>query len=171
MINTAERAEFFSLTSICCLLHDKYMHCLLLKCSNYHLNFNNVRFFCSESVFSSTGRRRWAGEFELCRIFPREASSASKRGLSTEHAAGCFYMKSQSLEMNLVSSVHTGMSESWSLTQRQMLEKTTPTCLTWTTRWTFLKCVLFFSFCSSKERWLWQKIREGERMAYFQYNQ
>lgn len=37
--------------------------------------------FPSEFVFSSTGLRKWAGEFELCRIFPREASSASKRGL------------------------------------------------------------------------------------------
>ena len=57
--------------------------------------------FPSEFVFSSTGLRKWAGEFELCRIFPREASSASKRGLFYTQQVALQYVKSYRLEHKL----------------------------------------------------------------------
>lgn len=53
-----------------------------------------------------------------------------------------FMWGSHRLEMKLLSA-HTDTSGSWSLTQRQMFEKTTPTSLTWTTRCTFLWRVYF----------------------------
>lgn len=63
--------------------------------SNHLLN-HNVLFTPSEFVFSSTGQRRWAGESELCRIFHRGASSASKRHLLNGRTTGCFHVgKSQ----------------------------------------------------------------------------
>lgn len=50
------------------------------------------RFPPSGSVSSFTGQRRWAGEFELCRIFLREASSASKRLPPAAHQSVCVYL-------------------------------------------------------------------------------
>lgn len=97
----------------------------------------------SEFVCSCTGQRRWAGEFEPSKTFPREASSASKKDgkkrVCWHHSRLLWCEKLSVYRINLY--FCTDMSESWSQMQKQMLERTIPTCLTWTTRWTFSKCV------------------------------